>query len=1178
MSVFVPLRVYSAYSLSESTIQDSTLVRFCQANNIPAVAFTDKHNMFGAMEFSKSLAKKGVQLLLATTLDVSFKTRSLPVGEVVLIAKSQHGYQNLLKIINHIHFHSQNLVCDFNFLLENLQDLIVLTGGGDGFINNFIMQGKIKEAKQTLQTLQQKIKDDLYIEVSRLGRHEEVSSENEILNLAKELNIPIVATNKSYSIEKDPETLNVLRAIKEGISIHSIAENEKGNYNNSYLKTFAEMQDLFQDLPEAIENTWKIAQKCTFILEETKPITPKFTDDEDSLLEVEVKKGLQDRLNKYVFPKIADKQECEKIKKEYYDRLEYEVKIIKKMQFSGYFLIVADFIKYAKDNDIPVGPGRGSGAGSIIAWALKITDINPIEFGLIFERFLNPERISMPDFDIDFCQDEREKVIEYVTEKYGKEKVAQIITFGSFQTRGALRDVGRALGMSYNEVDIIVKKVPKGTPLVPVTLQMCLDDNQEIQDLYNKDYNIRKLFDIAIKIDGLYRHISTHAAGIVISHRNLSQVIPVYNDHKSSMQTTGFSMKYVEQSGLIKFDFLGLKTLSIIKMALKLIKEIDNKDVDLLNIDFYDKNIADLFASGDTLGLFQLDSRGMQNVIRQFKPDSISDIIAIISLYRPGPMDQIPSFIKRKQGEEKIKVLHPAMDKVLEETYGIMVYQEQVMNIAQKVAGYTLGKADILRRAMGKKDVKEMEKQQNQFVQGALANGISEKIAISIFKLMEKFAGYGFNKSHAAAYSLISWQTAFLKKYHVVEFFTATMNFDLDNQDKLADFIEDVQNFDIEVLPVDVNKSKGLFSIELKEGKKAIRYSFKAIKGIGLQFIEEIEEQRKEKPYENFYDFLSRIDLNKTNKKQIENLVKSGAFNTLGINIQEVLNNLDVIVNTYVTQNEEKKSGQFGLFASIGEVENRKPIIQPVADFSGEQKLVKQREVLGLFIGSHPLDKYKKEREEKLISFYKDLQKGEKLSTTMIGFLTKISFSRSAGGRKFYVLSFSDPSSNFEIFVDYDNYFKHHKQCPMEEGRFYALTVAVSTYNDELRLRLQRVKNLQDAKFRKKITYGKQNEKEQPKQSLEVKNNNVGSKKYIEAKISQPIAIKFLKEFMGKYDKGSVPFFITYKNQNDEYVKVQLSETFRATHSSIQELLKSSLIDDVESNLINNTQMPKKYV
>ncbi len=1173
MPIFVPLRVYSSYSLSESTIQDSNLVHFCQAHKIPAVAFADKNNMFGAMEFSKSLAKNGVQLLLAITVDISLKAGEVAVGEIVLIAKSKHGYQNLLKIINHIHFDSKNLVCDINFLLKNLEDLIILTGGSGGLCNNLILQGKTEDAKKVLNLLQQKLKDDLYIEISRLGKNEEVSSEHDMLNLAKELSIPIVATNKAYSIEKDPETLNVLRAIKEGTNIHSIPESEKANYNNSYLKTFEEMSELFQDLPEAIENTWKIAQKCTFILEETDPITPKFADDEDSLLEIEVKKGLESRLEKYVFSKIKNKQEQELAKKEYYERLDYEVEIIKKMKFSGYFLIVADFIKYAKNNDIPVGPGRGSGAGSIIAWALGITDIDPIEFGLIFERFLNPERISMPDFDIDFCQDEREKVIEYVTSKYGKEKVAQIITFGSFQTRGALRDVGRALGMSYNEVDFIVKKVPKGTPLVPVTLQMCLSDNQEIQDLYNNNYNIRKLFDIAIKIDGLYRHISTHAAGIVISHRNLSEVIPVYNDNKSSMQTTGFSMKYVEQSGLIKFDFLGLKTLSIIKMALNLIKELDNKDIDLLNIDFYDKNIAELFANGHTLGLFQLDSRGMQNVIRQIKPDSINDIIAIISLYRPGPMEQIPSFIKRKQGEEKTEVLHPAMDKVLEETYGIMVYQEQVMNIAQKVAGYTLGKADILRRAMGKKDIIEMEKQQNQFMQGALANGIDKKIALSIFKLMEKFAGYGFNKSHATAYALISWQTAFLKRYHIVEFFTATMNFDLDNQDKLADFIEDLQNFDIEVLPVDVNKSKELFSIELKEGKKAIRYSFKAIKGIGTHFIEEIEEQRKERPYKDFYDFLSRIDFNKTNKKQIEHLVKSGAFDALGINVQEVLVNLDVIVATYVAQSEEKKAGQFGLFASVGEVENRKPIIQKLADFSLEEKLIKQREVLGLFIGSHPLDKYTKEKQEYDISFYKDLEKGKKLDTTMVGFLTKVSFSRSAGGRKFYVLSFSDPSSNFEIFVDYDNYFKHQTQCNIEEGKSYALKVVASTYNDEIRLRLQKIKHLKDAKFRKKSEKNEKSVKKQAKQAkqeikTEKENNNSNNNnecEYIEAKISKPMAIKFLREIMEKYDKGSVSFVVTYKNQENEYVNVELSNTFNATNASIQELIKSNLIDDVKA-------------
>ncbi|MBU6339663.1 MAG: DNA polymerase III subunit alpha [Rickettsiales bacterium] len=829
--MFIQLRTHTTYSLCKGAIKIPDLVGKAVQLKMPALGISDCENLFAALEFSSACKKAGIQPILgceilvnfhdidrsknASNLDIEKSLTKLP-----LIAFSQQGYENLMYLVSHSFLNRQSGISphiDFQLLKQKSSGLIALSGSVDGIISKLLLENQDKKLENILGELLKTFpNNNFYMEISRHGLKEEEKLEEKFIDIALKHGVPLVATNDVYFLSEDmSEAQDILTCIGEGNVF--LEANRKRNSPEQYFKSAEQMEELFSDLPEAIENTVNIAKKSSIMAFERPPTLPKFSNEKDfdeaKELKAQAMDGLKSRLTtKFNVEKISA-EEQEKINQEYIARLDYEVSVITKMNFSGYFLIVSDFIKWAKNNDIPVGPGRGSGAGSIVAWALQITDLDPIRFGLLFERFLNPDRVSMPDFDVDFCQSRRDEVIDYVQKKYGKDYVAQIITFGKLQARAVLKDVGRVLQMPYNQVDRICKLIPFNA-IEAVTLEKAIEMDKDLQTAVREDPQITKLVNISLKLEGLNRHASTHAAGVVIGDKPLHEICALYNDDGGNMPAVGYSMKYAESAGLVKFDFLGLKTLTTISEAVKLVEQTNGIKIDINNLPLDDKLTFEMLATGDSIGVFQIESSGMRSVLRQMKADKIEDIIALISLYRPGPMDNIPTYIRRKHGEEKIIYPHPLLENTLRETYGVIVYQEQVMEIAKVLAGYSLGAADLLRRAMGKKIKEEMDKQREIFVEGAIKNGVDKKQAGEIFDLVDKFAGYGFNKSHAAAYALISYQTAYLKAHYPVEFITASINLEIDNTDKINIFLQVAKDHGITILPPDINSSEAYFSIE----------------------------------------------------------------------------------------------------------------------------------------------------------------------------------------------------------------------------------------------------------------------------------------------------------------------------------------------------------------------------
>ena len=828
--MYIALRNHTTYSLCQGAIKIADLIDKAKALQMPALAIMDSQNLFGALEFSMACKKAGIQPILGCEMMIDFNLQdSKNISNVdftenlcktPLIATSEEGYRNLMFLVSESYLKRQNGIVpfvNFELLKQKSKGIIALSGGSEGLLGKLLLQGQDKQAHKILLEITEIFNNNFYIEITRHGTKNEDLIEEKLLQLAFENNIPLVATNDVYFLTPEMhEAPDILSCIYEGHSL--VEENRKKNSPEQYFKNYEQFLELFKDLPEAIANSINIAKRCHTMAFERPPTLPKFSTEEnfDEAFELRNQslEGLKMRLkNKFLIEEI-DAETQQKIDKEYFERLEYELGIIIKMNFSGYFLIVSDFIKWAKNNEIPVGPGRGSGAGSIIAWSLQITDLDPIRFGLLFERFLNPERVSMPDFDIDFCQSRRDEVIDYVQKKYGTDYVAQIITFGKLQARAVLKDVGRVLQMPYSQVDRICKLIPFNA-IEAVTLEKAIEMDKDLQQAIQDDPQINKLVSIALKLEGLNRHASTHAAGVVIGDRPLREICALYNDEGSTMPAVGYSMKYAESAGLVKFDFLGLKTLTTILETVKLVYKTRAIKIDIAHLRLDDKKTFEMLASGDSIGVFQIESSGMRSVLRQMRADKIEDIIALISLYRPGPMDNIPTYIRRKHGEEKISYPHPLLEAVLKETNGVIVYQEQVMEIAKILAGYSLGGADLLRRAMGKKIKEEMDQQRKIFVEGAKKNNVSEHQANEIFDLVDKFAGYGFNKSHAAAYAMISYQTAYLKAHFLPEFLTASINLEIDNTDKINIFLQVAKSHKIPVLAPDINQSQADFSIEI---------------------------------------------------------------------------------------------------------------------------------------------------------------------------------------------------------------------------------------------------------------------------------------------------------------------------------------------------------------------------
>jgi len=1022
---YVPLRIFSCYTMLEGAIEPKAIAAQARQLDFPAAALTDRNGLYAAMPFTDACIAAGVQPIIGTLLGIARPGMPEGMAPVIdwlpLYAQDEQGYANLCALVSEAHLGrpvEEEAHVRFDALDGRTDGLIALTGGGEGALARLIAAGqRYEELADRLQAL---FPERLYVELSRRGDPVEQAAEEALIELAYARGLPLVATNPaSYLDPAFHRAHDAMLCIAQSSQIDR--DDRIRSSPETWIKPAAEMRALFADLPEAIDNSAVVARRCAFGVPRRKPILPSIAGDiaaEAEQLRIDARAGLEARLAQY--PDLAEAE-----RKAYFDRLDYEYEVIVGMGFPGYFLIVADFIKWAKERDIPVGPGRGSGAGSVVAWSLTITDLDPIRLGLIFERFLNPERVTMPDFDVDFCETRRGEVIRYVQERYGADKVAQIITFGKLKARAVLKDTGRVLQMPYGQVDRLAKLIPNH-PTDPWTLERALNGVSELAAEYRGDAQVRRLFDLAMKLEGLPRHASTHAAGVVIGDRPLAELVPLYRDPRSEMPVTQFDMKYVEGAGLVKFDFLGLKTLSVLKKAVDMLAA-RGIEVDLDRIDLEDPAVYEMLQRGDTVGVFQLESEGMRRTLAAVKPTGFEDIIALVSLYRPGPMDSIPAFGARKNGREAITYPHPLLEGVLKDTYGIFVVQEQVMEAARVLAGFTMGEADLLRRAMGKKIKAEMDAQRAGFVEGcARVNQIPAEKANQLFDLIDKFAGYGFNRCHAAPYALLAYQTAWLKTHHPVEFYAASMCFDIHQTDKLAGFVDDMRRMGVVCLAPSINASEAEFAVEAHGEGHAVRYALGALKGVGEKAMEQlVEERRANGPFRSLDDFAARIDPRLLNRRQIESLAGGGAFDSLGER-WAVSAAAETILSAASSAADARVSGQGGLFGE-GPA-NVVPIRMPAAEnWSLARRMAAEKESFGFYFSAHPVDNYRHlaaahgARTFGQLAAVPAASDGGRTGAVMAGLVEEVRWRTSAKGRRYMVATLSDSSGQFEATIFDDN-------------------------------------------------------------------------------------------------------------------------------------------------------------
>jgi DNA polymerase-3 subunit alpha len=1044
---FVHLRVRSAYSLLEGAIKADQIGKLAAEAKMPAAGLADRANLFGALEYSSYAKDAGVQPIIGCAIPVvgiggGPTERWARAPTVMLLAQNERGYLNLSELSSIAYLDSAELpepVVPWARVAEYSEGLILLSGGTDGPVDALFAAGKTAEASAALAEMHRVFGDRFYVELQRHGLPRQAAAEPGLVNWAYDHDVPLVATNDVYFAKPGfYDAHDALLCISDGAFV---GQDERRRVTpEHWFKPADEMRKLFADLPEACDNTLDIARRCAFMVHKRDPILPSFpTGDgrnEAEELEHQAREGLKMRLEGLTLSAPEE---------EYWKRLDFELGIIKKMGFPGYFLIVSDFIKWGKAHGIPVGPGRGSGAGSLVAWVLTITDLDPLRFGLLFERFLNPERVSMPDFDVDFCQERREEVISYVQEKYGRDRVAQIITFGSLQARAVLRDVGRVMQLPLGLVDRLCKMVPNN-PAAPVTLAQAIDLEPRLKQAKNEDANVSACLDVALQLEGLFRNASTHAAGVVIGDRPLTQLTPLYKDPRSDLPATQFNMKWVESAGLVKFDFLGLKTLTVLDRAVKHLKK-RGFEIDLGKLPFDDTKTYELLASGQTVGVFQLESQGMRDTLRKMRCGSIEEITALISLYRPGPMDNIDTFVDCKFGRKPVDTLHPSLEAVLKETYGVIVYQEQVMQIAQILAGYSLGEADLLRRAMGKKKKEEMDLQKIRFVSGAKDKGVPEEQSGSIFELVAKFAGYGFNKSHAAAYAFISYQTAWLKANTPVEFFAASMSLDLSNTDKLAVFHQDARRFGIIVRAPDVNRSGADFEVENGE----VLYALGAIRNVGLEAMKHLVAVREEGgPFRDIFDFVERIDPKQVNKRAIENLARAGAFDSIHKNRAQIVASADVLIAHAQSCHADRQGGQGGLFGS--DPGAGRPRLSKTENWNQVDLLDEELSAVGFYLTGHPLEDMvgmlRRRRTVMLAEAMAQAEAGAE-AFRMCGVVRRRQERASQSGEKFAFVSLSDPTGEYEVLYPPESLRKCRDV--LEPGKAVAIKVRAKARDGEVR-------------------------------------------------------------------------------------------------------------------------------
>jgi DNA polymerase-3 subunit alpha len=1057
---FNHLKIHSQYSICEGAVKIDDLQDLSKSNKIKSLGLCDTSNLCGALEFAEKISKVGTQPIIGT--QINFKYGDC-IGLLPLFALNEGGYKRIIKLSSISFLENDELSdphVDFKELLEDNTGVAIFSGTIFGLFGELFNKGKFSEILDLYKKLKLNFGDHFYIEIQRHNDQNESGFEKFNLNKSLELEIPIIATNEVFYLDKDMhEAHDALICIGNKTYV-----NEKSRIklsNEHYLKDNSEMLELFVDLPEALENNYNFPLRCNFRPLFSNPILPNISSEKDGNADDKLKKdsihGLRIKFDK-VFGIKANELENNKAYLDYKDRLEHELSIIIDMKYSSYFLIVSDYIKWAKNNDIPVGPGRGSGAGSLVAWCLSITDVDPIKFNLIFERFLNPDRISMPDFDIDFCEDKRDLVFEYLTKKY-PDSVAHIITFGKLKARMVIRDVGRVLGLPYGFVDSISKMIPFD-PSRPQSLSQCIAGEPRLQKLVNEDPRVKKLTDLSLKLEGLNRNVATHAAGVVIADKKLTEVVPLYKDVSADLllPSTQFDMYSAENAGLVKFDFLGLKTLTVINNTQKLVKKID-KDFDIENISYKDQKVFDLLSSGNTVGLFQVESAGMREALIQMKPNHIEDIIALVALYRPGPMSNIPTYNDCKHGRQTPDYLHPLLEDILKPTYGVIIYQEQVMQIAQKLSGFTAGQADLLRRAMGKKKRAELEKQKQGFIAGALKNGISKDVAAGIFLKIEPFAEYGFNKSHAAAYAIISYQTAFLKTYYPKEFIAASMTMDISNQNKLSEFYEELKRLNVDIVRPDINECFADFrTIDNK-----FYYALGGIKAVGYEAISNVVKERIENgKFQSINDFLNRVNPKDMNKLQLEGLVKAGAFDSIDKNRQSLFDSIPnfIIKNKNIFEN--KSANQIDLFSEDETSEN--DIINKINDWKFEERLSKEFEAVGFFISDHPLNQFTEIFDDyKIIEYSNFNSHDDTREANIAATLLKVQERKTAKGNSYAVLKLTDLSSVFELFI-FSDILELNREI-LKEGSSLLLTLVKSISNDENRFKrvnVQKIGSLMD--------------------------------------------------------------------------------------------------------------------
>ena len=1065
---FIHLRCHSEYSLLEGALRLKKLPELASAMDMPAIAVTDTNNMFCALEFSEVASEAGIQPIIGCQVDLAYDPAApgekirLP-APVVLLAQNERGYENLLMLNSHLYLNSNGELpqVQISELLAHTEGVICLTGGSDGPLGRLLQAGQLAKAQSLVIKLAQGFGDRLYVELQRHPSEDGVVpdaerlSERGLVDLAYSMDLPLVATNDVYFDQtKMYEAHDALICIADGSYVDQ-QEPRRRLTPQHYLKTQAEMAILFADLPEALENTVEVARRCAFKVYKRDPILPKFADNEVDELRRKSNEGLRQRLA--VIQHAVSEEEYQK-------RLDFELDTIEGMGFPGYFLIVADFIAWTKAQNIPVGPGRGSGAGSLVAYALTITDLDPLRYGLLFERFLNPERVSIPDFDIDFCMDRREEVIKYVQQKYGRDRVGQIITFGALLSKAAVRDVGRVLQMPYGQVDRLSKMIPV-EGVKPVSIEKALADEPRLRQEAKAEEVVDRLLNYAQQVEGLLRNASTHAAGVVIGDRPLEQLVPLYQDPRSDMPATQFNMKWVEQAGLVKFDFLGLKTLTVIQNSIDLINRtrelhINSKghrlyepktgtegDINAIPLD--DTLAFELYSAAKTVAVFQVESSGMMDALKRMKPNCIEDIVALVALYRPGPMENIPKYCEVKNGISERELLHPSVDHILDETQGIIVYQEQVMEIARQMAGYSLGGADLLRRAMGKKIQEAMDAEKPKFLTGAASSGVDEKTANDTWDLLDKFANYGFNKSHAAAYAVVSYQTAWLKVNHPVEFMAGVMNCDLHLTDKLAVYFHEVRKgLELAFTPPCVNRSQPRFDV--LEG--ALVYGLGALKNVGTEAMHLVVDGRAGKPFVTLFDFARRVDLRRLGKRPLEMLARAGAFDELDRNRNRVFKSLDALVGYSTVIHEQRSSNQVSLFGEAGD-DLPEPRLSPVESWLPAEQLGEEFKAIGFYLSGHPLDDYSSAlRRSGVITLDQLLEKVKNgpLVAKLSGIVSGKQERKSARGNRFAFIQLSDTTGNYEATMFSDTL----EACRdfLEVGSKIVISVEATMESEQLKL------------------------------------------------------------------------------------------------------------------------------